>query len=289
MLPWVWFAGYMLSIQQRIPFTVLCETFLRGCKMVRPNRDSIDARYASIDAVDEGLRTFMLRVYNYMSAGLAITGVAAFLVYNLALAGEGDAGAVPLKNGVVLNAFGQAIYLSFLGYVIIFAPLVMVFVVIGRLPKMSVQGAQLAFWSFAALMGLSISSIFVVYTGTSIVRVFFITAVAFGSLSLYGYTTRRDLSPFYSFLIMGVVGLIVASIVNMFLGWSTLQLAISAIGVLVFAGLTAVDTQQIKESYYEGDGDQVAGKKAIMGALRLYLDFINMFMMLLSLLGGNRE
>lgn len=257
--------------------------------MARPDRDSIDARYSSIEGIDEGLRTFMLRVYNYMSAGLAITGLAAFAIYQMALAGDGETPAQVLKNGVALNAFGAAIYLSFLRYVIIFAPLIMVFVVMGRLPRMSVQGAQLAFWSFAALMGLSISSIFIIYTGSSIVRVFFITAAAFGSLSLYGYTTRRDLSPFHSFLIMGVVGLIIASIVNMFLGLSTLQLAISAIGVLVFAGLTAVDTQQIKESYYEGDGELVANQKAVMGALRLYLDFINMFMMLLHLFGGSRE
>jgi FtsH-binding integral membrane protein len=231
----------------------------------------------------------MLRVYNYMSAGLAITGVAAYLIYSMALAGDGETPAALLKNGVALNAFGVSIYTSWLRYVIIFAPLVMVFVVMGRIQNMSVQGAQLAFWSFAALMGLSISSIFLIYTGGSIVRVFFVTAAAFGSLSLYGYTTRRDLSPFHSFLIMGVVGLIIASIVNMFIGWNTLQLAISAIGVLVFAGLTAVDTQQIKESYYEGDSEQVAGQKAIMGALRLYLDFINMFLMLLHLFGGNRE
>ncbi|MEJ2226854.1 MAG: Bax inhibitor-1/YccA family protein [Alphaproteobacteria bacterium] len=257
--------------------------------MARPERDSIDARYAGIEAVDEGLRTFMLRVYNYMSAGLAITGVAAFMIYNLALPGEGETPAALLKNGVALNAFGVSIYLSWMRYVIMFAPLVMVFLVMGNLRNMSVQGAQLAFWSFAALMGLSISSIFIVYTGASIVRVFFITSAAFGALSLYGYTTRRDLSPFYSFLIMGVVGLILASIVNLFIGWSVLQMAISAIGVLVFAGLTAVDTQQIKESYYDGDGDVVAGKKAIMGALRLYLDFINMFLMLLHLFGGSRE
>jgi FtsH-binding integral membrane protein len=257
--------------------------------MARPNRDSIDARYSSIEDIDEGLRTFMLRVYNYMSAGLAITGVAAYLIYSMALAGDGETPAAVLKNGVALNAFGVSIYTSWLRYVIIFAPLVMVFVVMGRLPSMSVQGAQLAFWSFAALMGLSISSIFLVYTGGSIVRVFFVTAAAFGSLSLYGYTTRRDLSPFHSFLIMGVVGLIIASIVNMFIGWNTLQLAISAIGVLIFAGLTAVDTQQIKESYYEGDGELVANQKAVMGALRLYLDFINMFLMLLRLFGGARD
>jgi FtsH-binding integral membrane protein len=257
--------------------------------MARPERDSIDARYSSIEGIDEGLRIFMLRVYNYMSAGLAITGLAAFAIYNMALAGDGETPALLLKNGVALNAFGVTIYASWLRYVIIFAPLIMLFVVMGRLSSMSVQGAQLAFWSFAALMGLSISSIFIVYTGTSIVRVFFVTAAAFGSLSLYGYTTRRDLSPFHSFLIMGVVGLLIASIVNIFIGWNTLQLAISAIGVLVFAGLTAVDTQQIKESYYEGDGELVANQKAVMGALRLYLDFINMFLMLLRLFGSGRE
>jgi hypothetical protein len=153
---------------------------------------------------------------------------------------------------------------------------------------MSLAGAQLAFWAFAALMGASIASIFLVYTGASIARMFFITAASFGALSLWGYTTNRDLSAWGSFLFMGLIGIILASLVNLFIGSTALQFAVSAIGVLVFAGLTAYDTQQIKEMYYVGDDGSVAGRKAVMGALRLYLDFINLFMMLLSLFGDRR-
>ncbi len=153
---------------------------------------------------------------------------------------------------------------------------------------MSLAGAQLAFWAFAALMGASIASIFLVYTGASIARMFFITSASFGALSLWGYTTNRDLSAWGSFLFMGLIGIILASLVNLFIGSTALQFAVSAIGVLVFAGLTAYDTQQIKEMYYVGDDGSVAGRKAVMGALRLYLDFINLFMMLLSLFGDRR-
>jgi len=166
------------------------------------------------------------------------------------------------------------------------APLGMVFFLSARMQKMSFGAAQLAFWAFAALMGLSLASIFMVYAGESITRVFFISAAAFGGLSLYGYTTKKDLSGWGSFLIMGLIGIIIASVVNIFLASSAMQFAISVIGVLVFAGLTAYDTQQIKEMYYVGDGEATMGKKAIMGALRLYLDFINLFMMLLSLFGN---
>ena len=166
------------------------------------------------------------------------------------------------------------------------APLGMVFFLSARLNKMSVSGAQMAFWIFAGLMGLSLSSIFLVYTGASLTRVFFISAAAFGGLSLYGYTTKKDISGWGSFLIMGLIGIIIASVVNIFLASSALQFAVSVIGVLVFAGLTAYDTQQIKEMYYEGDSTAVAGRKAIGGALRLYLDFINLFLMLLSLFGS---
>jgi len=155
-------------------------------------------------------------------------------------------------------------------------------------PDWSPSGAQIAFWVFAALMGLSIASIFLVYAHASIARVFFITAASFGALSLYGYTTNRDLSAWGSFLFMGLIGIIIAMLVNLFLASSALQFAISVIGVLIFAGLTAYDTQQIKEMYYVGDDGTVAGRKAVMGALRLYLDFINLFMMLLQLFGDRR-
>lgn len=227
-------------------------------------------------AVDEGLRAYMLRVYNLMALGVAITGLAAYGAFNFAVA-DGQ-----------LTAFGQLLYVSAFKWVVIFAPLALVFFLSFRIEKMSVPAAQTTFWVYAALVGLSLSSIFLVFTGESITRTFFITAASFGALSLYGYTTKRDLSGMGSFLIMGVFGLIIASIVNIFLGSTALQFAISILGVLIFAGLTAYDTQNIKEMYYEGDGEATAGRKAIMGALRLYLDFINLFMFLLQFL-GNRE
>jgi FtsH-binding integral membrane protein len=227
-------------------------------------------------SIDQGLRAYMIRVYNLMAMGLAITGLAAFGAYQLAFAGG------------QLTAFGQLIYVSPFKWVVILAPLGMVFFLSARVNRMSVSAAQTAFWVFAGLMGLSLSTIFLVYTGASIVQTFFVTAAAFGALSLYGYTTKRDLTAIGSFLVMGVFGIIIAMLVNLFLQSSALQFAISAIGVLVFAGLTAYDTQKIKEMYFEGDDVLVAGRKAIMGALTLYLDFINLFSFLLSFL-GNRE
>ena len=223
--------------------------------------------------IDEGLRSYMLRVYNIMAMGLGITGVAAYGTYMLAATNP---------------AIAQLLYGSPLKWVIMLAPLAMVFFLSFRIEKMSVPAAQTTFWVYAGVMGVSLSSIFLVFTGASITQTFFVTAASFGALSLYGYTTKRDLSGMGSFLIMGVFGLIIASIVNIFLGSSALQFAISALGVLIFAGLTAYDTQNIKEMYYEGDGEATAGRKAIIGALRLYLDFINLFMFLLQFL-GNRE
>ncbi|MCT8972301.1 Bax inhibitor-1/YccA family protein [Microbaculum sp. A6E488] len=234
------------------------------------------ASHAGVGAIDEGLRAYMLQVYNYMAIGLAVTGVVAFGAFTMAV------------SGGQLTGFGQAIYASPLKWVIMLAPLGMVFFLSARLNSLSLGGAQMAFWIFAALMGLSLSSIFLVYTGNSIARVFFITAASFGALSLYGYTTKKDLSGWGSFLFMGLIGIIIASVVNIFLASSALQFAVSVIGVLVFAGLTAYDTQQIKEMYSAQDDGTMAGRKAIMGALRLYLDFINLFVMLLSLF-GNRE
>ena len=230
-------------------------------------------------AVDEGLRAYMLRVYNYMAGGVFVTGIVAYLVSSAAIT-TGPTGAKALTQ------FGQLIYVSPLKWVIMLAPLAFVFFISFRIYKMSVAGAQFAFWLFAAAMGLSLSSIFLVYTGESITQVFFVTAAAFGGLSLYGYTTKRDLSGWGSFLIMGVIGIIIAALVNLFLQSSALQFAISVIGVLVFAGLTAYDTQRIKDGYHELMGDMTAtSKAAIMGALSLYLDFINMFMLLLQLFG----
>ena len=227
------------------------------------------ARVGGLAQVDEGLRQYMLSVYNYMGLGLAITGLVAFVV-----------------------ASSPALYMPIFGtplkWVVMLAPLGFVFFLSARIGSMSASTAQLTFWAFAALMGLSLASVFLVFTGESIARVFFITAGTFGAMSLYGYTTGRDLSRFGSFLFMGLIGIIIASIVNIFIGSSAIQFAVSVIGVLVFTGLTAYDTQQIKETYYELDAADVATKKSIMGALRLYLDFINLFLMLLHLF-GNRE
>jgi uncharacterized protein len=233
-------------------------------------------------AADEGLRAYMLRVYNYMAGGVFLTGIIAYLTSSAATT-TGPAGAIALTE------FGQLIYVSPLKWVIMLAPLAFVFFISFRIFKMSVAGAQLAFWLFAAAMGLSLSSIFLIFTGQSITQVFFVTAAAFGGLSLYGYTTEKDLSGWGSFLIMGVIGIIVAGLVNLFLQSSALQFTISAIGVLVFAGLTAYDTQRIKDGYHEVMGGMTAtSKAAIMGALNLYLDFINMFVMLLQLFGSRR-
>jgi FtsH-binding integral membrane protein len=208
-----------------------------------------------------------------MAIGLAITGIAALGTAVLAQSNP---------------AFAQLIYVSPLKWVVMLAPLALVFFLSFRIHSMSVSTAQTTFWGYAALLGVSLSSIFLVYTGASITQTFFITATTFGAMSLYGYTTKKDISSWGSFLFMGLIGLIIASIVNIFMQSGALSFAISAIGVLVFTGLTAYDTQKIKESYYEGDDSDTAGRKAIIGALELYLDFINLFIMLLRLL-GNRE
>jgi FtsH-binding integral membrane protein len=239
-------------------------------------------------AIDEGLRAYMLKVYNLMALGLAITGLAALGTVMVATTNDPASAVATLGNGKMLTNAGVALYSSPLKWVVMLAPLGMVFFLSARVHTMSVSAAQTSFWVFAALMGLSLSSIFLVYTAASIVQTFFITATAFGALSLWGYTTKRDLSGMGTFLVMGVFGLIIAMVVNIFLQSSALQFAISAIGVLVFSGLTAYDTQKIKEMYFEGDDVLVAGRKAIMGALTLYLDFINLFTFLLSFL-GNRE
>lgn len=243
----------------------------------------------SASAVDEGLRSYMLMVYNYMAAGIALTGIVAFVMMTMLTTQDQSQAVVQLRNGIMLTELGKTIYLSPVRWVIMLAPLAFVFYLSFRVYKMSVGSAQIAFWLFAAVMGASLSSIFLIYTGQSIVQVFFVTAAAFASLSLYGYTTKKDLTGWGSFLIMGLIGIILAAIVNIFLQSSALQFAISAIGVLVFAGLTAYDTQQIKDGYYEVAGNaELAAKTAIMGALSLYLDFINMFQSLLYLF-GDRE
>jgi uncharacterized protein len=245
----------------------------------------LDNRYAQPTvaragvAVDEGLRSYMLGVYNYMAAGIALTGVVAYVTNQLA------GGSLE-----TLTPLGQALYFSPLKWVVMLAPLGFVLFLSFRLQQMSVAAAQIAFWSFAAVMGISLSWIFLAFTGQSITQVFFVTAASFGALSLWGYTTKRDISGWGSFLFMGLIGIILASLVNFFLQSSGLQFAISVIGVLVFAGLTAYDTQRIKDGYLmiRHDATMVA-KSAIMGALNLYLDFINMFIMLLQLFGSSRN
>jgi len=232
------------------------------------NNQTTQATEAKTQAVDEGLRIYMTKVYNYMGLGLLATAITAYIgaasgVY-VALA------QTPLIWLVVLAPLGMVIYLS------------------SRLHKMSASAAKTTFWIYAAMTGLSLSYVLLAFTGVSVVRTFLITAASFGALSLYGYTTKRDLSGMGSFLFMGLIGIILASIVNIFMQSPAMHFAISVIGVLLFAGLTAYDTQDIKRIYYAGDSRDIAEKKAIMGALRLYLDFINMFLFLLQFL-GNRD
>lgn len=242
-------------------------------------------------AIDEGLRAHMNKVYGTMSVGMLITFAAAWAISGLAVTTDPSGAAAQIGTDKYLTDIGYALYASPLKWVVMFAPLAFVFGFSAMINKMSAATAQTVFYAFAAVMGISISSIFLVFTGFSIAQVFLITAIAFAGLSLWGYTTKKDISGWGSFLIMGVIGLIVASIVNIFLASSALMFAISAIGVLIFAGLTAYDTQKIKTEYlahaHHGDTEWL-GKAAIMGALSLYLDFINMFMMLLQLF-GNRE
>src|SRR5437016_3402503 len=219
--------------------------------------------------IDVGLRDYMLRIYNYMASGLALTGIVAYVFAQSGLYQQ--LAQTPLIWLVMLAPLGLVMWLSY------------------GIQRMQASTAQALYWIYAALMGVSLASVFLVFTGESVARVFFITAGTFGAMSLYGYTTQRDLSQWGSFLFMGLIGIIIASLVNIFLASSALQFAISVIGVIVFTGLTAYDTQQIKEMYFEYDDAQTAGKKAIMGALRLYLDFINLFMMLMQLLGTRRD
>ncbi|APG62212.1 hypothetical protein LPB140_04670 [Sphingorhabdus lutea] len=220
-------------------------------------------------AVDAGLRSHMLKVYNYMASAVLLTGIVAMLFAQ--------------------SEFGQNLFYnpSILTWVLIFSPLIMIFAISFGINKMSQGTLQAMFWTFAVLMGLSMASIFLRFTDTSIARTFFATSAAFAGLSLYGYTTKKDLSGMGSFLIMGVIGLIVASLINIFLQSSGLQWAISFLGVLIFAGLTAYDTQQIKNTYLQLAGTEFVGKAAIMGALNLYLDFVNMFQFLLNFMGSS--
>ena len=241
-------------------------------------------------AVDEGLRAYMLRIYNFMILGLAITGLAALGTYMLSVTTDPSLAALKMRDGLMLTAFGKALFVSPLKWVVIFAPLGLVFLLSFGIERMRPAMAQIVFWIYAALVGISLGSLFMVFTHTSIVRVFFITAASFGALSLWGYTTQRDLTGMGSFLLMGLFGIILASLVNLFMASSALQFAISVIGVVVFAGLTAWDTQRLKTEYLYGAMDgEAAERSAIIGALSLYLNFINLFTLLLQLLGQREE
>ena len=232
--------------------------------------------------MDEGLRAYMLKVYNYMATGVLLTGIIALLSFKMSVVTDAS-GAI-----AGFTSFGNTLFFSGLKWVVMLAPLGIVFYMSFGINKMSAAKAQTVFWIFAALMGLSLSSIFVVYTETSITRVFFITAGTFGAMSIYGYTTKRDLTKLGSFLMMGLIGIIIASIVNIFMKSTMMYFVISILGVLIFVGLTAYDTQKIKNMYLVSDSGEIMGKKAIMGALTLYLDFINLFIMLLRLFGQRR-
>ena len=219
--------------------------------------------------VDAGLRRHMLSIYNYMASGVLLTGVIALLTAN---------------TGLVYSITSGP-----LAWIVMLSPLAIVFAMSFGANRFSTTTLQAMFWGFAALMGLSLSTIFLVYTGTSIAATFFATAGAFAGLSLYGYTTQRDLSGFGTFLIMGVIGILIASVINLFVQSTALMWAISFLGVLIFAGLTAYDTQRLKEQYYQIAGSEWAGKAIVLGALSLYLDFINMFLFLLRFMGSSRN
>jgi FtsH-binding integral membrane protein len=238
--------------------------------------------FADRVAIDAGLRAHMIRVYNYMASAVALTGVVAWFCFQNAVV-MNDAGAI-----VGLTSFGKVILGGYTPLILMLGTLGLVFFISFRIHTLQYTTALGLFMVYAALLGAALTSIFVAYTGASITRVFFISAASFGALSLYGYTTQRDLSPIGSFLIMGLFGLIIAMVVNIFLKSSGLDFVISAAGVLIFAGLTAWDTQKIKEMYDVNDDGTISGRKAVMGALTLYLDFINLFLMLLRLMGDRR-
>ena len=244
------------------------------------NKQTSTVRSSASEAIiDQGLRSYMLKVYNYMGSALALTGFIALLTARFA---------VESFEPLIFSPLGNSLYNSGLAWVVMLAPLGVVFYMSFGIAKMSAAKAQTVFWIFAALMGLSLSSIFIAYTGASITRVFFITAGTFGAMSIYGYTTKKDLTKLGSFLMMGLIGIIIASLVNIFMKSAMMYFVISILGVLIFVGLTAYDTQKIKNMYMASDSGELIGKKAVMGALTLYLDFINLFIMLLRLFGQRR-
>jgi FtsH-binding integral membrane protein len=246
--------------------------------MALETQRSWSASQADAAQVDVGLRRYMLGVYNYMASGLALTGITAMVVAN-----------TPAIRDVFFAQTAHGVAPTILGWIAIFAPILLVFALARGVNGMRGSTAQTLFWVYAGLMGISIASILLAYTGVSVARVFFITAATFGALSLYGYTTKRDLTGVGRFLFMGLVGLIIAGLVNIFLQSAMVYFIYSVVGVLIFAGLTAYDTQKIKELYWAGDSSEVQTVKSVNGALRLYLDFINLFIMLMQLMGDRRQ
>ena len=248
------------------------------------NKQNIQSRVKTSEThvIDEGLRAYMLKVYNFMATGVLLTGIIALISFKISVVTDAS-GAI-----TGFTSFGNALFFSGLKWVVMLAPLGIVFYMSFGIRKMSAAKAQTVFWVFASLMGLSLSWILLIYTGVSVARVFFITSATFGAMSIYGYTTKRDLTKLGSFLMMGLIGIIIASVVNIFMKSTMMYFVISILGVLIFVGLTAYDTQKIKNMYAASDSGELMGKKAIMGALTLYLDFINLFIMLLRLFGQRR-
>ena len=244
--------------------------------------NKIKAAQQTTVVMDEGLRAYMLKVYNYMATGVLLTGIVALISFKISVVTDAS-GAI-----ISFTEFGNTLFFSGFKWLVMLAPLGIVFYMSFGINKMSSSKAQTVFWIFAALMGLSLSWILLVYTGKSVARVFFITSATFGAMSLYGYTTKRDLTKLGSFLMMGLIGIIIASLINIFMKSSMMYFVISILGVLIFVGLTAYDTQKIKNMYLASDSGELMGKKAVMGALTLYLDFINLFIMLLRLFGQRR-
>ena len=248
------------------------------------NKQQIQSKATNTEThvIDEGLRAYMLKVYNFMASGIFLTGIIALLSFKLSVVTDGSGSITGFTS------LGNALFFSGLKWIVMLAPLGIVFYISFGIKKMSAAKAQTVFWVFAALMGLSLSWILLVYTGASVARVFFITSATFGAMSIYGYTTKRDLTKLGSFLMMGLIGIIIASVVNIFMKSTMMYFVISILGVLIFVGLTAYDTQKIKNMYLASDTGEIMGKKAVMGALTLYLDFINLFIMLLRLFGQRR-
>lgn len=265
-------------------------TYAKGFYIMANFKNLRSAPASHADAsIDQGLRDYMLGVYNTMAIGLLITAAAAYAIVSLATTTDMSQAAAQINSSVYLTSFGVTFYTSPFSYIVMFAPLIAVLFLSFKINTLSTNAARSLFFGYAALVGLSLSSIVLRYTTESIVQTFVISAATFGALSLYGYTTKRDLTAMGSFFFIGLIGLMLSMVVNIFLGSSALQFAISVIGVFIFAGLTAYDTQNIKLMYYEGDQGDTRGRKVIMGALSLYLDFINMFVFLLQFLGSNRD